>query len=173
MATYGSEYRVFRFDTLQIGEVGGTGLLGTTLNSIENIKKDSLVFDPGTQTIENHWVEDNDFPDLTAQEPGEAMLEFAVTDMNPDLWALVTGGTTGATYFIAPYTVTDVDPKSFVVRGKANKGFSTKLDITKAKLTVGGQLRFSKSEPGELSIQAYVQRPDVETFPWKLAMITA
>jgi len=174
-APAGSDWRLIGLQSIALGAAQvATAGMPSALSSIDSIVPDSAVLAiemPGKNDL---MVEDSDYPDITVYTPGQKFIEFATRDMRPEVFRLAMGGTTTATLWRAPTAAVVCTEKSVRAISKAVAGQKFRVDIVRAAVRGGANLRFSKTESGTVSFTCDVLRPIMAQtdFPIVIARIT-
>jgi len=168
-----TDYRLIGLESIQMGNVGGTGgILGTTLTTIKNIVEGSavLAFEPaGKVELRN---EDSDYADIIINQPMPRFLQFSVRDMSPRIFALAFGGTSTSTgwqgYYDTPVVVTE---QSIIATSRDYGGDKLRFFITRAIVRAGGDLKLTKTDSGTVTFTCDIARPETPTFPISMAIV--
>jgi len=181
MADKRSGYRVVGFEYILMGTVPGQAATasnymptGASLNTIGNLVPDSahLLIDP--ETVNDFYVEEKAEVDCQIKTPGKKTIEFATRDMGPDMLAFFLGGAaSGTTVYKAPQTASVVSEKSVRILTKAINGYTYMIEIPRASISVGGDLRFGKAETGTLTVSAAIMQPYSSCAPFKMTLTSA
>jgi len=173
-APAGSDWRLIGLESIALGvaQVATAGM-PSAMSSIEAIVPDSAVLAiemPGKTDL---MVEDSDFPDITVYQPGQKFIEFSTRDMRPEVFRLAMGGTTTSTLWSAPSAAVICTEKSVRAISKTFTGRKFRVDIVRAAVRGGANLRFSKTESGTVSFTCDVLRPVMgqTDYPIKIARI--
>lgn len=161
--------RLIGLESIRIGDVGATGIMGTTLNTITPTVPDSahLVIEaPGSTDL---FVEESDLPDISILGTSKKTIEFATRDMGGSMFEKAFGGTytppAGATLgsWSAPVTAVGIKESCIEAVSKTYNGKKLKIEIPRASVKTGGDLRFSKTESGQISFSCDVLIPASST----------
>ena len=160
-----SNIRLIGLESIRIGAVGVTGEMGTTLSTISPTVPDSahLVLEaPGTTDL---FVEETDLPDISILGTSKKTIEFATRDMGSLVLLEAFGGsfngTTGA--WSAPVTAAVIKENCIEAVSKTYNTKKLKIEIPRASVKVGGDLRFSKTESGQITFSCDVLIPSSST----------
>jgi len=167
-----TRYRLIGLESIEMGPVGGTGVLGETLVTIKNIVEGSaaIVFElPGKVEERN---EDSDYADIIINQPAAKFIQFSVRDMDPRVWELAFGGTTDETGWAGFYdTPLVVQEKSIIAVSKDYGGEKMRFYITRAMVRAGAQLNLTKTASGFIPFTCDIARPETPTFPIAMEII--
>jgi hypothetical protein len=161
--------RLIGLTSIRIGDVGATGIMGTTLTTISPTVPDSahLILEaPGTTDL---YVEENDLPDISILGTAKKTLEFATRDIGGAILEEAFGGTyvppTGATLGVwsAPVTAVVIKESCIEAVSKTYNGKKLKIEIPRASIKTGGDLRFTKTESGQVTFSCDVLVPASST----------
>lgn len=164
-----SDTRLIGIESIRMGVAGEA-----TLATIQYIVPDSahFIIDPPSETDLN--CDDTEFPDITILASGKKTVEFATRDMGTSIMLSAFGGsiTTATTDGVweAPRAATVVNEKCFELISKPINGKQLKLEISRASLRAGADLRFTKTESGQVTFTAGVLLPDSGT-PIKMSIL--
>lgn len=173
-----SNVRLVGLDLIRVSDVvGATGWMPGTasLVTIGNVVPDSahLVITAPTQA--ELFVEEEDTPDIILNSSGMKLsLEFAVRDMGRTTLAFGLGGTSStATIWNAPTTAYTVKERAVEVTSKTINGKKLKFEIPRAAMSVGGDLKFSRTDSGTLAFTFNVMLPNsgVQITPCKITQV--
>lgn len=158
----GSDFRLIGLDSIALSAPKPlTAGFPTAVNftTITAIVPDSAVLAievPGKTEL---MIEDSEFADIVINTPGQKYIEFATRDMTPQNFLLAFGGTTTATLWRAPNANVVVTEKAVKAISKSYGGRKFRIEIRRAAIRGGANLRFSKTESGTVSFTADVLRP--------------
>jgi hypothetical protein len=154
-----SDVRLIGIESIRMGVAGES-----TLATIQYIVPDSahLIIDPPSATELN--CDDTEFPDIEIIAAGKKTVEFATRDMGTSIMLSAFGGTvTTATtdgVWEAPRSATVINEKGFELISKPINNKQLKFEIPRASLRSGADLRFTKTESGQVTFSASVLLPD-------------
>ena len=173
MAKIQSNYRCVGLESIEIGDVGGTGgILGTTLSTLKNIVADSafIIFEqPG---VTKHYNEDHDYADVVVNTTGARFIEFAIRDMHPNIFELAFGGTTGGTTWYAHYdTALVVKEKSIIAHSKDYGGDKMHFYLTRVAIRGNADLQMSKTKTGMIGFVGEILLPETTTPPIRASIV--
>jgi hypothetical protein len=160
-----SNIRLIGLESIRIGDVGVTGAMGTTLTSMVATVPDSahLILEaPGTTDL---YVEEEDLPDISILGTAKKSLEFATRDIGGAVLLEAFGGsyitTTGV--WSAPVTAVVIKESCIEAISKTYNGKKLKIEIPRASIKTGGDLRFTKTESGQITFSCDVKVPASST----------
>jgi hypothetical protein len=173
-----SNVRLVGLDLIRVSDVlGATGWMPGTasLVTIGNVVPDSahLIITAATQT--EIFVEEEDTPDLVLNNAGmKVSLEFALRDMGRTTLAFGLGGTAAtAGIWNAPTTAYPIKERAVEVTSKTINGKKLKFEIPRAAMSVGGDLKFARTDTGALTFAFAVMQPNssVQITPMKITQV--
>lgn len=163
-----SNVRLVGLDLIKVGNLGATGWMPTSvsLQTIGNVVPDSahLIITAPTQT--EIRIEEEDTPDLILNNTDfKLSIEFALRDMGTKTLNFAFNGTASATagVFNFPVTAYPITEKSIEVKSKAINGKYLKFQIPRAQMSVGGDLKFARTDTGQLTFKFDVMQPNSST----------
>ena len=151
--------------SVKVGAVGGAGGMGSTLTTIEYIAEGSAVFAWAKPTATKLYNEDSDFPDVIIQGVSDKTIEFATRDVNGANFALALGGTGTTSAYTAPLTAVTVLEKSIEVVTKTINDKLLTIQLPRVSLMSGVDLKFSKTETGNINFAGELLLPTNGTTP--------
>jgi hypothetical protein len=169
--TINSGYRLVGLETIKIGDVGTGGLMGTDLTTLKNVAEGSAFLSleaPGKTELFN---EDSDLADIVINTNSAKFVEFALRDMDVEVFELAFGGTGSGTSWDMPLTAVVVSEKSIEITSKEYGGQKLRFHIPRVAVRGGGDLRFSKTESGTITFTCDVLLPETSTPPIHLEII--
>lgn len=168
-----TEYRLIGLESIEMGNVGGTGgILGTTLTTIKNIVEGSavLAFEPASKV--ELKTEDSEYPDTIINQASAKFLQFSIRDMSPRAFCLAFGGTSTSTGWQGFYdTPTVVTEQSIIATSKDYGGDKLRFFITRAIVRAGGDLKLTRTDGGTITFTCDIARPETPTFPIAMAIV--
>lgn len=156
-----SDYRIIGIDEIAIGTArnGTTGGMPSTLTTIRHLYPGSANVQLAMPGKTDLMVEDSDYPDITIYQPGEKFFEFATRDMGPANMVLGLGGTNGTTNWSAGTDAIVVQEKAVRLISKSYGGAYAIIDIPRANVMAGADLKLTKTESGLLNFRGDILRP--------------
>lgn len=157
-----SNVRLIGLTSIRVGNVKATGAMATTLSTITAIVPDSahlVVEAPGVTDL---YVEEEDLPDIQILGSSKRTIEFATRDMGGAMFQKAFGGTyVGTTLTWSASTGGTVAIKEFAIEAisKTYNGKKLKVAIPRASVHAGGDLKFTKTESGQISFSCDVLIP--------------
>ena len=160
-----SDIRLIGLTSIRIGSVVASGVMATmdSIATIAAIVPDSahLIFEsPG---ITDLYVEEEDLPDIQIIGTAKKTVEFATRDMGTAVLIDAYGGAAVTTVWSAPVTALVIRERCVEAISKVINGFKLKIEIPRASIRAGGDLRFTKTESGQISFTFDVLIPSSST----------
>ena len=158
-----SDIRLVGLESIKIGAVGASGAMGTTLTTIAYTVPDSahlIVEVPGMTDL---FVEESDLPDIQILGTSKKTIEFATRDMSTSVLVEAFGGSATAGAWSAAVTAAVIKERCIEAISKTINGKKLKVQIPRASVKNGGDLRFSKTESGQITFSCDVLIPASST----------
>lgn len=162
-----ADIRLIGLTSIRIGAIGGAGAMGTTLETINAIVPDSahlIIEAPGVTDL---FVEEEDLPDMQVLGTSKKTIEFATRDMSTGVLIEAFGGAVGtgaaATVWSASVTAIVIKESCIEAVSKVYNGKQLKIEIPRASVHTGGDLRFTKTESGQITFSCDVLMPTSST----------
>lgn len=161
-----SNIRLIGLTSIKIGPIGGTGAMGTTLETINAIVPDSahlIIEPPGVTDL---FVEEEDLPDIQILGTSKKTIEFATRDIGGDALVEAFGGATSATgsvWSASTAGAVAIKERCIEAISKTYNGKKLKMEIPRVSVHAGGDLRFTKTESGQISFSCDVLIPASST----------
>ena len=156
-----SNIRLVGLESVRIGDISANKAMSTTLATISATVPDSAHLIIEAPTATDLYVEEEDLPDISILGTSKKTLEFATRDMGSLVLLEAFGGsfngTTGA--WSAPVTATTVKESCLEAVSKVINGKQLKIEIPRASVKTGGDLRFTKTESGQITFSCDVLVP--------------
>ena len=132
---------------------------GASLVTVTAIVPDSahIIMEPPGST--DLYVEESDLPDIQILGTSKKTLEFATRDMGNAVLVEAFGGTTSGTVWSAPVTALGIQERCIEALSKVYNGYQLKIQIPRASLKTGGDLRFTKTESVQITFSGDVLIP--------------
>jgi len=131
-----------------------------SLVTVQHIVPDSAHIVLNAPSVADLFCEETEYPDIQIITAGKKTVEFATRDMGPTILADAFGGTvSGATIWTAPTTAVVISERAFELISKKINDKQLKFEIQRASLYAGGELRFAKTESGQITFTADVLLP--------------
>lgn len=159
-----SNIRLIGLTSIRIGAIGGAGAMGTTLTTIVAIVPDSahLAFEPPGVT--DLFVEEEDLPDIQILSTSKKTIEFATRDMGTGVLIEAFGGAAAAAVWsMSTSGAVDIKERCIEATSKTYNGKKLKIEIPRISVHAGGDLRFTKTESGQISFSCDVLIPASST----------
>jgi len=149
-----SDIRLIGLESIKIGPSL------TTLVTVQHIVPDSAHIVLNAPSVADLFCEETEYPDIQIVTAGKKTVEFATRDMGPTILADAFGGAaSGATTWTAPTTAVVISERAFELISKKINDKQLKFEIKRASLYAGGELRFAKTESGQITFTADVLLP--------------
>jgi hypothetical protein len=165
-----SNIRLIGLTSIKVGDVGATGAMATTLETITAIVPDSAHLVMEAPGVTDLFVEEEDLPDIQILGTSKKTVEFATRDMGGAMFEKAFGGaytspvgTTLGSWSAS--TAGAVDIKEFAIEAisKTYNGKKLKVEIPRASVHAGADLRFTKTESGQITFSCDVLIPASST----------
>lgn len=131
-----------------------------SLVTVQHIVPDSAHIVLNAPSVADLFCEETEYPDIQIITAGKKTVEFATRDMGPTILADAFGGVaSGATTWTAPTTAVVISERAFELISKKINDKQLKFEIKRASLYAGGELRFAKTESGQITFTADVLLP--------------
>lgn len=149
-----SNIRLIGLESIKIGPSVAS------LATIEHIVPDSAHIVLNAPSIADLFCEETEYPDVQLITAGKKTIEFATRDMGVNIMENAFGGTASlTTTWTAPVTALVISERSFQIISKKINGKQLKFVIKRASLYAGGELKFAKTESGQITFSADVLMP--------------
>ena len=149
-----SDIRLIGLESIKIGPSL------TTLVTVQHIVPDSAHIVINAPSVADLFCEETEYPDIQIITAAKKTVEFATRDMGPSILEDAFGGAaSGATIWTAPTTAVVISERAFELLSKKINGKQLKFEIKRASLYAGGELRFAKTESGQITFTADVLLP--------------
>ena len=158
----GSDYRLIGLDSVAFSfhNLTTAGFpTAANFTTITAIVPDSAVMAIETPGKTELMVEDSEYADIVINSPAAKYIEFATRDMTPENFRIAFGGTTASTYWKAPNANVVVTEGTVKALSKTYGGKYFEVQVKRAAIRGGANLRFSKTESGAISYTCDVLRP--------------
>ena len=166
MSTTKSKIRLLGIEQIKIGAISSHGGMPTiiSLATVGYFVPESahIIIDPPTST--EIMVEDEDTPDLEILGNRKISFEFATRDFGTKSLILALSGTaSGSTIVLLPVTSNVVTEKSVDITSKTINGKALRFRIPRASMKTGGDLKFARSDTGNLTYALNILMPESST----------
>jgi hypothetical protein len=149
-----SNIRLIGLESIKIGPSVAS------LATIEHIVPDSAHIVLNAPSIADLFCEETEYPDVQLITAGKKTIEFATRDMGVSIMENAFGGTASlTTTWTAPVTAIVISERAFQIISKKINGKQLKFVIKRASLYAGGELKFAKTESGQITFTADVLMP--------------
>lgn len=156
-----STIRLIGLSSIKIGAITADKSMGSgaSISTMAAIVPDSahlIIEVPGTTDL---FIEETDLPDIQLLGTSKKTIEFATRDMGFDSLIEAFGGATAATTWNAPVTAIVIRERCIQAISKVYNGYQLIMNIARASIRTGGDLRFSKTESGQITFSCDVLIP--------------
>jgi len=149
-----SNIRLIGLESIKIGPSSAS------LVTVEHIVPDSAHIVINAPSITDLLCEETEYPDVQIIAAGKKTIEFATRDMGTSIMIDAFGGSaSGASIWNAPTTAIVMSERAFELISKKINLKQLKFEIPRASLYAGGELRFAKTESGQITFTADVLLP--------------
>ena len=160
-----SNVRLIGLTTIKIGDITSTKAMasGASLTTITGIVPDSahlIIEVPGTTDL---FIEEADLPDIQLLGTSKKTLEFATRDLGFASLIEAFSGASASTTWSAPVTAMVLREKCLQAVSKVYNEKLLVLNVARASVRTGGDLRFSKTESGQITYSCDVLIPASST----------
>ena len=160
-----SDIRLIGLESVKIGDITAGKSMGTgaSISTIYAIVPDSahlIIEAPGVTDL---FVEEEDLADVQILGTSKKTIEFATRDMGTAVLIEAYGGHAATTVWSAPVTAQVIQERCVEALSKVINGFQLKIQIPRASLHAGGDLKFTKTESGQISFACDVMIPASST----------
>ena len=165
-----SDIRLIGLESIKIGNITNSKAMGagSSINTVNAIVPDSahlIIEPPGVTDL---FIEETDVPDIQILGTSKKTIEFATRDMGTGILIEAFGGAVAGTgsdalVWNASVTAIVVQERCIEAVSKVYNGFQLKIQIPRASLRSGGDLRFTKTESGQISFALDVLMPSSST----------
>jgi len=151
--------RLIGLESIKIGDLMASGIMATgpSISTITAIVPDSahLIFE--TPGVTDLYVEDADLPDISIIGTSKRTIEFATRDLGTAILLKAFGGVAATTVWSASTSGAIVaNEKCVEAISKSFGNYKLKVEIPRANVRSGGDLRFAKTESGQINFAADV-----------------
>ena len=156
-----SKIRLIGLTSIKIGDVKADGSMatGASITTINAIVPDSAHLIIETPGVTDLFIEDTDLPDIQILGASKKTLEFATRDLGTSVLIKAFGGSAAATVWSAPVTAIVIKENCIEALSKVYNKFQLKIEIPRASVRTGGDLRFTKTESGQITFSCDVLMP--------------
>ena len=156
-----SNVRLIGLTSIKIGDITNSKSMGAgaSIATVYAIVPDSahLIFEvPGMTDL---YIEESDIPDMQILGTAKKTLEFATRDMGTALLLEAFGGHATNTIWTAPVTSLVIQERCLEAISKSINGKYLTIAIPRASVKCGGDLRFAKTESGQVTFSCDVLIP--------------
>ena len=164
-----SNVRLVGLTSIKIGDITAAKSMGAgaSIVTVNAIVPDSahLIFEvPGMTDL---FVEESDIPDIQILGTAKKTIEFATRDMGTGILIEAFGGAVGTgglvSVWSAPVTSLVIQERCVEAISKSINGKYLKVAIPRASVKSGGDLRFTKTESGQITFSCDVLIPASST----------
>ena len=158
-----SKIRLIGLESIRIGEIPATMSMATILSTISAIVPDSAHLAIEIPGVTDLYVEEQDLPDIQIIGTSKKTIEFATRDLGTALLIHAFGGTVAGTAWSASATAVVAKERAIELISKPFGKVKMKIEIPRANVRCGGDLRFTKTESGQINFTADVLVPASST----------
>lgn len=156
-----SNIRLIGLTSIRIGVVTAEGSMasGASISTVNAIVPDSahlIIEPPGVTDL---FIEETDLPDIQVLGVSKKTIEFATRDIGFDMLIQAFGGASANTAWSAPVTAVVIKESCIEALSKVYNGQQIKIEIPRASVHTGGDLRFTKTESGQITFSCDVLMP--------------
>ena len=162
-----SSIRLVGLTSIKIGAVTadksmGSGASIATINAIVPDSAHLIIEEPGMTDL---FIEESDLPDIQILGTSKKTIEFATRDVGGAVLVEAFGGATSATGAVwsAPVTAAVIKESCIQAISKTINSKKLIMNIPRASVKTGGDLRFSKTESGQITFKCDVLIPASST----------
>jgi len=149
-----SDIRLIGIESIKIGPSLDT------LVTIQYIVPDSAHLVLNAASVSDLFCDDFEYPDIQLIAGGKKTIEFATRDMGTTMMINAFGGAaSGVSIWKSPHTAIAITERAFEITSKLINDKQLKFEIARASLHAGGELRFAKTESGQITFTADVLLP--------------
>jgi len=144
-----------------------------TLVTVQHIVPDSAHIVINAPSVADLFCEETEYPDIQIITGGKKTIEFATRDMGTGIMIDAFGGAaSGVSIWKSPHTAIVISERAFELTSKLINATQLKFEIARASLYAGGELRFAKTESGQVTFTADVLLPATTAFaPIKMTIL--
>ena len=160
-----SNIRLIGLTSIKIGGINALATMGTgaSISTINAIVPDSahlIIEPPGVTDL---FIEDTDIPDIQILGTSKKTVEFATRDMGTGILIEAFGGTVAGTVWAASVTAIVIKESCIEALSKVYNNVQLKIQIPRVSVHTGGDLRFTKTESGQITFSCDVLLPASST----------
>ena len=166
-----SNIRLVGLTSIKIGAITadksmGAGASIVTVSAIVPDSAHLIIEEPGMTDL---FIEESDLPDIQILGTSKKSMEFATRDLGTGILVEAFGGTytapEGATlgYWSAPVTAAVIKESCIEAISKTINGKYLKIAMPRVSVKTGGDLRFTKTESGQITFKCDVLIPASST----------
>jgi len=153
--------RLIGLESIRTANIKSNVIMNTdSLATINAIVPDSahMIIEP--PAVADLFIEDEDLPDIQILGASKKTIEFATRDMGGDSLVRAFGGTTGgAVWSMATSGAVAIKQKCVEAISQTYNGKKLKIEIPRVSVRNGGDLRFAKTESGQITFSCDVLTP--------------
>ncbi len=166
-----SEVRLIGLDYLQFASIPvGKHMMtsAASFSTIGNVVPDSANFVIEPPDVTDHYIEEEDAPDIQMLGTSKKSVVFSLRDMGTQTLLYAFGGTAAAGVYSASTTAIVVNELQIKAVSKEINGKTFTLAVPRVNVRAGGNLRFGKAETGTLEFTCDILMPSSSTKipPW-------
>jgi len=158
-----SKIRLIGLESIRIVEIPGSGSMATILATINAIVPDSAHLIIETPGVTDLYIEEQDLPDIQIIGTSKKTVEFATRDLGTALLIHAFGGTVSGTVWSASATAVVAKERALELISKSFGKVKLMIELPRVNVRCGGDLRFTKTESGQINFSADVLVPTPTT----------
>ena len=160
-----SDIRLIGLTSIKIGNITNAKSMGTaaSIATIVAIVPDSAHLICESPGVTDLFVEEEALPDIQILGNAKKTIEFATRDMGTVALIHAFGGHADATVWSAPVTALVAQERCVEALSKVYNGYQLKIQIPRSSFRAGGDLRFTKTESGQINFTCDVMIPASST----------
>lgn len=154
-----SNIRLIGLTSIKLGTIPASAAMAAALTTIVAIVPDSahlIIEPPGVTDL---YVEEEDFPDMQVLGVSKKTLEFATRDMSTGVLLEAFGGVAATAVWSASTIAIVIRERAVEAISKTINGKKLKIQIPRASVHAGADLRFTKTESGQINFSCEILMP--------------
>jgi len=156
-----AKIRLIGLTSIKTANIKSNTIMNTaSLSTITAIVPDSahMIIEP--PAVADLFVEGEDLPDIQILGASKKTIEFATRDIGGDALVEAFGGATaGGVWSMATTGAVNIKERCIEAVSKTYNGKKLKIEIPRVSVHTGGDLRFTKTESGQISFSCDVLLP--------------
>lgn len=151
--------RLIGLESIRIGEIPASMAMSVDLSTIDGIVPDSAHLAIEVPGVTDLYVEEQDLPDIQIIGTSKKTVEFATRDIGTTLLVAALGGLAAATVWSASVTAIVAKERAVELISKSFGAKRLMIELPRVNVRCGGDLRFTKTESGQISFTCEVLVP--------------